>query len=135
MNAMVGDAGEASRYGYNRNNPDYAQFFALSSIPRPANIFVFLDEHPDSINDGYFINRGGDDLWIDLPASYHLGAASFVYADGHGDLHRWEHASTRPPARPDVVTLPAAVLPTEENDYYWVLERMSVLRTRPPRSY
>jgi len=135
MNAMVGDAGEASRYGYNRNNPGYAQFFVLSSIPRPAEIFVFLDEHPDSINDGYFVNRGEDELWIDLPASYHLGAASFAYADGHSDLHRWEHSSTRPPARPDVVNLPAAVPAAEENDYYWVLERMSVPRSRPGRAY
>jgi prepilin-type processing-associated H-X9-DG protein len=140
MNAMVGDAGEASRYGYNRNNPGYAQFFLLSSIPRPADIFVFLDEHPDSINDGYFLNRGGDvnrgddELWIDLPGSYHLGAASFAYADGHSDLHRWEHSSTRPPARPDVVVLPALVPPAEEDDYYWVLDRMSVPRYRTPRS-
>jgi len=135
MNAMVGDAGEASRYGYNRNNPGFAQFFSLSSIPRPADIFVFLDEHPDSINDGYFLNRGGDELWIDLPASYHLGAASFAYADGHSDLHRWEHASTRPPAKPDVVTLPAPVPAWEEDDYYWVLERMSVPRSRSGRTY
>src|SRR5262249_2678846 len=56
MNAMVGDAGEVSKSGSNVNNPDYVQFFSQSQIPEPAHIFVFLDEHPDSINDGYFLN-------------------------------------------------------------------------------
>ncbi len=75
MNAMIGDAGDLSVTGYNRNNPDYVQFFNMSSIPEPAKIFVFLDEHPDSINDGYFINKADYWEWIDLPASYHNGAA------------------------------------------------------------
>ena len=57
MNASVGDAGEISQYGVNTNNPDYVQFFRLTSMPAPARIFVFLDEHPDSISDGYFVNR------------------------------------------------------------------------------
>src|SRR5258708_1180442 len=57
MNAMMGDAGELSQSGSNRNNPGYAQFFNIASILRPSTLFVFLDEHPDSINDGYFINK------------------------------------------------------------------------------
>src|SRR4051812_42381635 len=35
MNAMVGDAGEASATGQNSNNPDYRQFFLVTSIPKP----------------------------------------------------------------------------------------------------
>src|SRR5215471_1116805 len=57
MNAMIGDVGDLSDAGVNRNNPDYTQFFSLSTIPNPSGIFVFLDEHPDSIDDGYFINK------------------------------------------------------------------------------
>ena len=57
MNAMVGDAGEFSTNGVNTNNPDYTQFFKITQIPQPTEIFVFLDEHPDSINDGYFLER------------------------------------------------------------------------------
>jgi len=66
-----------SRYGFNTNNPDYVQFFKLPAIPQPTGIFVFLDEHPDSINDGYFLHQADDPAWIDLPASYHNGAAGF----------------------------------------------------------
>ena len=134
MNAMVGDAGEASRYGYNQNNPGFAQFFNIASIPRPSEIFVFVGEHPDSINDGYFINRAGNDQWIDLPASYHHGAATFGFADGHTALHRWEHPSTQPPAAPDVVDLPAPIPEQEETDYLWVVDRMSIQLSARPRS-
>ncbi len=56
MNAMVGDAGAISASGVNSNNPTYQQFFKITQVPHPADIFVFLDEHPDSIDDGYFVN-------------------------------------------------------------------------------
>ena len=125
MNAMVGDAGPLSASGVNVNNPDYVQFFSLAHIPQPAEIFVFLDEHPDSINDGYFINRAYSGEWVDLPASYHNGAAAFSFADGHSELHRWRFASTKKPARPDVAALPSVIPHNEGADFYWVIKRMS----------
>lgn len=128
MNAMIGDAGELSQDGYNINNPGYVQFFKMSTITHPAQIFVFLDEHPDSINDGYFLNKGYGYQWIDLPASYHNGAASFSFADGHSELHRWQVASTKVPARAFSAVLPQAIAAGDGADYHWVLERMSVDR-------
>jgi prepilin-type N-terminal cleavage/methylation domain-containing protein/prepilin-type processing-associated H-X9-DG protein len=128
MNAMIGDAGDLSKYGYNRNNPEYVQFFNISSIPKPAGIFVFLDEHPDSINDGYFVNNGYDWVWIDLPASYHNGAANLSFADGHSEMHRWSLASTRAPARPDGAALPRPLERSEWGDYGWLRQHTSVDR-------
>jgi prepilin-type processing-associated H-X9-DG protein len=128
MNAMVGDAGELSNSGFNVNNPDYVQFFKLTSIPRPASIFVFLDEHPDSINDGYFLNKAEYHEWVDLPASYHNGAATFSFADGHSQLRRWEFARTKRPAHPDAAGLPLYVPSAEVADFNWVVERMSIDR-------
>ena len=128
MNAMVGDAGELSNAGFNVNNPEYVQFFRLSSIPRPASIFVFLDEHPDSINDGYFLNKAEYHQWVDLPASYHNGAATFSFADGHSQLRRWEHARTKKPSRPDAAVLPLYVPSSEIGDFNWVVEHMSIGR-------
>ena len=129
MNAMMGDAGDASTSGANVNNPSYVQFFKVSAIPAAASLFVFLDEHPDSINDGYFLNEAYDWSWTDLPASYHNGAANFSFADGHCETHRWRFASTRRPARPDgAAPLPmASQLPLSEwGDFAWVVQRMSV---------
>src|SRR6266699_466785 len=128
MNAMVGNAGEASRSGSNENNPDYVQFFNLSAIPKPTQIFVFLDEHPESIDDGYFINTAYYWEWIDLPASYHNGAASFSFADGHSETHRWRVASTKPPSQPDGAPLPMKLPKSDWGDFEWVIDRMSVDR-------
>jgi prepilin-type N-terminal cleavage/methylation domain-containing protein/prepilin-type processing-associated H-X9-DG protein len=130
MNAMVGDAGEISKTGVNQNNPGYIQFFEMSTMPRPAQIFVFLDEHPDSINDGYFLNkwyRSPDEpSWIDLPASYHNGGSCLAFADGHSEMHRWLYAQTKPASRPDTVLLPMEVEEERYDDFYWLLGRMSV---------
>jgi prepilin-type processing-associated H-X9-DG protein len=85
---------------------------------------VFLDEHPDTLNDGFFMNRWEDNVWGNLPASFHDGAANLSFADGHVESHRWALADTR---RPGVKggasgTFPAAP-PT---DFDWLKERSSV---------
>ena len=126
MNAMVGDAGELSSSGVNTNNPDYVQFFKAAQIPQPTEIFVFLDEHPDSINDGYFLERDYYPGWYHLPASYHNNAAAISFADGHSELHRWRQSSTLCPPLPDVANLPIYVHPNENQDLQWVLDHMSV---------
>jgi prepilin-type processing-associated H-X9-DG protein len=127
MNAMVGDAGEISSGGFNTNNPDYTQFFKITQIPQPSEIFVFLDEHPDSIDDGYFINHAYNWEWVDLPASYHNGAAAFSFADGHSALHRWLEPSTICPPLPDAAHLPIALTNRDEwADFKWVSSHMSV---------
>jgi prepilin-type N-terminal cleavage/methylation domain-containing protein/prepilin-type processing-associated H-X9-DG protein len=130
MNASVGDAGELSRSGVNTNNPGYAQFFKLTSIPGPAGIFVFLDEHPDSISDGYFVNQSYEPEWLRLPASWHNGGAAFAFADGHAEAHQWQCASTKPPSAPDAAGLPIDVS-ADPRDFKWVLARMSVLQGKP----
>jgi len=126
MNAMVGDAGDLSISGTNLNNPDYVQFFSISSIPNPDHIFVFLDEHPDSINDGYFVAKAYSGQWYDLPASYHNGGAAFAYVDGHAELHHWQHAITRQPSHPEAIQWPVVVNAGARDDFKWVVDRMSV---------
>jgi len=66
----------------------------LGSIPTPAGFFVTLDEHPDSINDGFFQANPHTDVaptkWDDLPATYHDGACGFAFADGHAEIHKFK---------------------------------------------
>jgi prepilin-type N-terminal cleavage/methylation domain-containing protein/prepilin-type processing-associated H-X9-DG protein len=126
MNAMVGDAGDFSTNGFNINNPEYTQFFKITQIPQPVEIFVFLDEHPDSINDGYFLERDYYPEWHDLPASYHNGSAAFSFADGHSSLHRWTQPDTYRPPIPDGANLPISVSSSGKQDLEWVLGHMSV---------
>jgi len=134
MNAMVGNAGAFSASGVNVNNPGYKQFFKITQIPQPVEIFVFLDEHPDSIDDGYFLNKDAPaangaygaaaDEWIDLPASYHNRSTAFSFADGHASLHRWLNAKTIQPATPHGANLPIQI-PDEHADFDWVMAHMS----------
>src|SRR5204862_3937764 len=91
MNAMLGNAGEFMNGTVNTNNPDYRQFLKLADVTDPSRIFSFVEEHPDSINDGYFINRFTSHQWIDLPASDHFGGTHFAYVDGHVERHRWRY--------------------------------------------
>ena len=126
MNAMIGDAGELSESGANANNPHYVQFFRITDIPRPSDIFVFVEEHPDSINDGYFLNRYYVNHWNDLPASDHNGAAPFAFADGHAQLHRWVEGSTQQPLKPDAVQFPLALADSQTTDLNWVLTHTSI---------
>jgi len=56
--------------------------------PGPAETWVYLDEHPCSINDAGFFNPYVTS-WVDQPASYHNGAAGFAFADGHSEIHKW----------------------------------------------
>lgn len=76
MNGSVGNAGGITEGGTNINNPDYIQFFKSSSVPVPSQIFVFTEEHPDTIYDGYFVNNASSNEWSRLPASYHNGSAN-----------------------------------------------------------
>ena len=126
MNAMVGNAGQFLQAGANVNNPDYRQFLKMGQIPQPAQIFVLTEEHPDSINDAYFLNKPDSMQWIDLPASYHHGAANLAFADGHLESHKWRFASTKPPPRPDAAHLPRPVPLMERADYDWLMEHTTV---------
>jgi len=133
MNAMVGNAGQFITAGANVNNPDYVQFLKVGQIPQPAQIFVLTEEHPDSINDGYFLNKPDSMTWMDLPASYHNGAANLAFADGHLETHPWRFASTKPPAQPDAAHLPFPVPPAERADFDWLMERTTI-DSSPPTS-
>lgn len=126
MNAMLGNAGEFMKGAVNTNNPGYRQFLRMGDVPEPSRIFAFVEEHPDSIDDGYFINKFYSHEWIDLPASFHNGGANFAYADGHAEARRWRCSSTMPAPRPDAADLPFTIPANQRGDFYWLLSHTSV---------
>jgi prepilin-type processing-associated H-X9-DG protein len=119
MNSLVGDPGVLT----NKFNPTYRQFFKTTDFPNTAGYYVFIDEHPDTLNDGFFMNRLNEPKWGNLPGSYHKRGASLSYADGHAEGHRWQVADTIRPAKKGGVggSMPASP-PT---DYDWLRERTS----------
>ncbi|HWH68762.1 MAG TPA: hypothetical protein VNT26_05220, partial [Candidatus Sulfotelmatobacter sp.] len=85
-------------------NDSWRTYEKGDEIRLPAHTFVFLEEHPASINDGAFFNActgnepgapHGSPVIIDLPAAFHIGGCGFAFADGHTEIHRWQGASLR----------------------------------------
>ena len=69
--------------------------------PPPAQAFVFLDENPYDIDDGYFlVNVTLHDVWGNMPANYHNGACGFSFADGHSEIKKWRDPDTLAPQPP-----------------------------------
>jgi prepilin-type processing-associated H-X9-DG protein len=66
--------------------------------PSPANLIVFLDEHPDTIAACPFVTDPVETgTWWGLPASGHNDAGTFSFADGHIEAHVWQRPATRQP--------------------------------------
>ena len=104
VNGAPGSGADVTYTGYCWANTAWPQYLKLSSIKEPATIFVFLDEHPNSINDGYFSDTQVDpdqtSDWGDMPASYHNGACGFSFSDAHSEIHKWLVHSTLLPVTP-----------------------------------
>jgi prepilin-type N-terminal cleavage/methylation domain-containing protein/prepilin-type processing-associated H-X9-DG protein len=77
----------------------YRQFLKTTDVREPSMTWVTLDEHPDSINDAFFITDPAVDHWQDRPASYHNGACGFSFADGHAEIKKWQSETSIYPVR------------------------------------
>ena len=87
--------------GANASSRKWLTYGKESEIQRPANTWVFIDEHPDSINDAAFANsctfadRPTQAKYVDYPANFHNGACGFSFADGHSEIKRWVGSTFR----------------------------------------
>ncbi|HEX3799698.1 MAG TPA: type II secretion system protein [Verrucomicrobiae bacterium] len=106
----------------------WPNFLKMSDVRNPSLTWVFNDEHPDSINDGFQCTPDADaetNVWGDLPASYHNGAAGYAFADGHAEVHKWVNtANTDQPVRQSSSYLPLTVTGVRD-DIIWVEARIS----------
>ena len=132
MNSIFGrfsptTAGDPTAQGINKGVDwgfgTFRQFLKQPQVLRPAKTWVVIDEHPDSINDGFFVNNPSATAWQDLPASYHNGACGFSFADGHSEIKKWLSASSKYTA---VQYYYPATKPFDalgRKDFAWYLER------------
>jgi prepilin-type N-terminal cleavage/methylation domain-containing protein/prepilin-type processing-associated H-X9-DG protein len=108
-----------------------------SDIRFPSSLFVFIDEHPDSLD---FVTfwvssfglgppaRAGFFPWRGLltiesyPSSLHGGGATLSFADGHVEWHKWEDERTCPPVTYSE-RLPFGVPSPNNPDVYWLQQR------------
>ena len=93
VNAYVGENVPTGQFPSGPNN--YAMYKQIRKVseflhPTPAEVALFIDEHPDSMNDPVFWSPNLASNWPDFPATYHDGAAVFAFADGHTEEHKWK---------------------------------------------
>jgi prepilin-type N-terminal cleavage/methylation domain-containing protein len=85
----------------------WTKFYKTTQVNVSSDMIVFLDEHPDSINDGFMIFCNNDTpasnpagtTWNDVPGSYWDGCCAFSFADGHAEIHKWLDSTTKVPAK------------------------------------
>ena len=83
-----------STYGAGQyNGVNYKEFKKFSDFGSGAlsasDCFVFLDENPLSLNDGWFMYILDGSSINDRPAINHGHSTSFSFADGHAELQPW----------------------------------------------
>jgi len=66
--------------------------FSGFHTPSPTDSWLFMDEHPDFIDDGaLYVDptyAGGASAFNELPGSNHGGANGVAFADGHVEMHK-----------------------------------------------
>ena len=125
MNALIGWSGTD---GYDDHDGKswaegqaYRQYLKQSDFRQPVLTYVTLDEQADSINDGFFIDPLNPSAWGDIPASYHCGAGSFSFADGHAEVHKWHSGTSIYPVRFAFYQIPFDA--AGQRDYQWYKDR------------
>ncbi len=85
---------------------------------KPTDAVIFLDERPESINDGWFRSPIALYNLTDLPAIYHgNNSSTFSYADGHAELHKWRDGN--------FIALTAGATLTGSQDAKWLWDHMT----------
>jgi prepilin-type N-terminal cleavage/methylation domain-containing protein/prepilin-type processing-associated H-X9-DG protein len=91
-NMNVGTSPFMVRFSTKGFDPAYAYFKKYSDFNSrlgASACFVYLDENPYSINDGWFEYKQDGNSVNDRPAVNHGNSSSFSFADGHAELHKW----------------------------------------------
>jgi prepilin-type N-terminal cleavage/methylation domain-containing protein/prepilin-type processing-associated H-X9-DG protein len=97
----------------------YFTFRKISQIvrPSPSQAFVFLDENPTTLDDGYFLVVFDSIIWGNDPGIYHNGACGFSFADGHSEIRKW--------VDPDTLAANKPASPKGPRDVPWIQLRTS----------
>jgi prepilin-type processing-associated H-X9-DG protein len=103
--------------------------------PGPAGTFLFIEERPDSIDNGLFVldpegypNKPAQWGWVNWPANYHNNAACLSFADGHAETHSWRDERTTPPYVRNAYCWNVLNFSTPGNaDVFWLIDHA----TRP----
>ena len=106
-------------------NTGYYTYYRQNQVQSPSHTWVFIDEHGDSINDGFFfVQMGQTANWYDLPASYHGGSGALSFADGHSEVKIWRDSAIKNrPVKKVSITGFTPTPASPNTDLIWLQER------------
>jgi prepilin-type N-terminal cleavage/methylation domain-containing protein/prepilin-type processing-associated H-X9-DG protein len=123
MNGSVGDG--------NKFNPGWANIHIVKKstgfhTPGPSDVWLFLDEHPDSIDDETFYTpnyTAGITELLEIPGCQHAGACGITFADGHSEIHKWKGKYANRPVKYVYSAGPGAnPVPSSDPDLAWLAQ-------------
>ena len=126
MNCFVGEKSRLWTTG-----GKYPLCTKMVMIKSPVNMYVFVDEREDGINDGWFAQNPDSRFnIIDFPASYHGSAGGFSFADGHSEIHKWRDGRTMPVLKQGQ-DLPLNQVYSGNTDVDWLAQHSAGLSSYP----
>jgi len=95
-------------------------------VPGPSDSWVFINEHPDSIDDGIFYDdpraTAGTGSLVEVPSSYLGGGCGVSFADGHAEVHKWKTSAFLVPVRYSKYPGTGGVTYSQNVDMAWLAQ-------------
>jgi prepilin-type N-terminal cleavage/methylation domain-containing protein len=104
---------------HQRRNSPWRTFGKMSDIgpPSPSDLWVFVDEDANGLNDAAFAFDMVNEYWRDAPGTYHNIGCGFAFADGHSETHGWDYRSRK--------VVGEITEPRDETDWQWLAAHTS----------
>ncbi len=127
----VGGSGSGAKPPSSGSLPMLNPFFVAAKMsqfhfPGPSKSWVFMNEHPDSIDDGIFYDdpraTDGTGSLIELPSSYLGGGCGISFADGHAEVHKWTTSAFLVPVKYIKQPGTGGVTYTQNADMAWLAQ-------------
>jgi prepilin-type N-terminal cleavage/methylation domain-containing protein/prepilin-type processing-associated H-X9-DG protein len=127
--------------GWTTGISKYKSVQKLSDLsgPGPADVYILLDEHENSINDAHYFpfanfNNYTRNAWLDAVSGRHGNAGGVTYADGHSDIRKWRTPGLSTVRRASDGSTPRPypdlpfIGPSALQDYQWMTNHVAPLR-------
>jgi prepilin-type processing-associated H-X9-DG protein len=128
---MNGAVGNGNKYSFGWPSWYFAKKSSDFHTPGPSDVWVFTDEHPDSVDDALLYDANfAVTSFTELPGNQHGGACGMSFADGHSEVHKWQGLAANVPVHywDGAASCPEGALPKGR-------QRVTCLLTDPDMLY
>jgi prepilin-type N-terminal cleavage/methylation domain-containing protein/prepilin-type processing-associated H-X9-DG protein len=138
MNAAIGQGRKWAADPYNGfawGGFFWAEKTSDFNAPGASQSWLFIDEHPDSLDDAILYTdpgaTNGTGKLTELPGNFHGRSSGVAFADGHAEIQRWVHSDTLQPV--SYQTYKHNVPTSNNRDLAWLAQRTPTgpFRTSP----